>query len=95
MTREEAYAHAVEVAAYLKSKHGVIKVVLFGSTVTGNFLPHHSDIDIYFEGIPREMENGIVFQTWLAFPKLDLDLIPPWVVSDDLLEEIEKTGVVL
>lgn len=97
MTQEEAFTAAAEVAAYLKTKQGVKKVVLFGSTAKGYFQAPNSDIDIYihFEGISREQESTILFHTWIAFPQLKLDLFPPWAVPEYLLEEIKATGVIL
>jgi predicted nucleotidyltransferase len=95
MTREIAMASAREVASYLKRVHGATKVLLFGSVVEGKFLPEHSDIDIYFEGIAPKDECFVAGKTFLDFVDLDLDLIPAGIAPAYLKEEILKAGVAL
>ena len=76
MSKEKATALATEVAAYLKSRHGATRGLLFGSTADGTFLPEHSDIDLYFEGVAYEREFEVSGETACAFPSLELDLVP-------------------
>jgi predicted nucleotidyltransferase len=93
MTRDVALTSAREVAAYLKKVHGATKVLLFGSSVRGRFLPNHSDIDLYFEGVPYEREGVITGRTFRQFSNLDLDLIPAGHATEELKREILQTGV--
>ena len=88
-------ASAREVASYLKKVHGATRVLLFGSSVVGEFLPHHSDIDLYFEGVPYEREFTITGRTFRQFSHLDLDLIPAGHAPEGLKKEILQTGIAL
>ncbi len=94
MTQAEARLAAARVAAFLK-EHGASKVILFGSTVQGEFYPHHSDIDLYFEGIPVDRESQVLCDTFIAFPDLPLDLLPSARVAGHVREEALSTGVIL
>jgi hypothetical protein len=69
-------ASAHRVASYLKTSHGATRVLLFGSALAGKFSPGHSDIDLYFEGVPYECELAVTGMTFCAFPDLELDLFP-------------------
>ena len=65
ITEATALDLAKEIAAFLKEKHGATMVLLFGSRAKGTSTPD-SDIDIYFEGVPRERYCGsksLVVQT--------------------------------
>jgi len=95
MTRESAVAAAHEVAEYLKKVHGATRVLLFGSCAQGKFLEEHSDIDLYFEGVPYEREGIIAGKTFLQFSNLDLDLIPAGHATEKLKTEVLQTGVPL
>jgi predicted nucleotidyltransferase len=95
MTREFALASAKEVAAYLKREHGATRVLLFGSSVHGRFLEHHSDIDLYFEGIPYEKECLITGKTFCRFASFDLDLLAEGHATEALKKEVLATGVEL
>ncbi len=95
MTHETALASAREVASYLKKVHGATKVVLFGSAAGRTFLPRHSDIDLYVEGLPYEKECLVTGETFLRFVELDLDLVPSGHAPEHLKEEILKTGIAL
>lgn len=95
MTQEIALASARDVAAYLKKAHGATRVLLFGSATVASFLPQHSDIDIYFEGLPYEKECLVAGETFLQFVDLDLDLMPDGHAPPYLKNEILKTGVAL
>lgn len=95
MSKDKAISLASEVAAYLKDQHGATRVLLFGSTISGTFLPQHSDIDLYVEGLPYDREFEITGETLCKFPAMHLDLMPAGHAPDYLRKEIEATGVVL
>jgi len=95
MTHEKALASAREVAAYLKKVHGATKVMLFGSAADARFLPSHSDIDLYVEGLPYEKECLVTGETFLRFVELDLDLVTSGHASKHLRDEILKSGIAL
>ncbi len=95
MTREFATATVREVASYLKKEQGATRVLLFGSVVGGSFFPEHSDIDLYFEGVPYDREFTIVGRTFRRFADLELDLIPAGHAPEALKEEILATGIEL
>ena len=94
-SREIASASAHRVASYLKTSHGATRVLLFGSALAGKFSPGHSDIDLYFEGVPYEREMAVAGMTFCAFPDLELDLIPAGHATRDLTHEVELAGVSL
>ena len=95
MTRERVLTSAREVASYLKKEHGATRVLLFGSATGTAFLPEHSDIDLYVEGLPYEKECLITGTTFLRFVDLDLDLVPSGHAPEYLKVEILKTGIAL
>jgi len=95
MTKELASESARKVASYLKTSHGATRVVLFGSALKGDFRPGHSDIDLYFEGVPYDREMAVAGMTFCAFPDLELDLIPAGHATRDLTHEVELAGVSL
>jgi tRNA nucleotidyltransferase (CCA-adding enzyme) len=95
MTKELASESARKVASYLKTSHGATRVVLFGSALKGDFRPGHSDIDLYFEGIPYDREMAVAGMTFCAFPELELDLIPAGHATRDMTHEVELAGVSL
>ncbi len=95
MTKEAASASARRVASYLKTSHGATRVVLFGSAVAGKFTSAHSDIDLYFEGIPYERELAVSGMTFCAFPDLELDLFPAGHATRELIEGVRAVGVEL
>ena len=95
MTRELASESARKVASYLKCSHGATRVLLFGSTLKGDFKPGHSDIDLYFEGIPYDREMAVAGMTFCAFPNLELDLIPAGHATRDLTHGVEVAAISL
>jgi len=95
MTRELASESARRVASYLKTSHGATRVVLFGSALKGKFRVGHSDIDLYFEGVPYEREMAVTGMTFCAFPDLELDLFPAGHATCDLTYEVQVAGVAL
>lgn len=92
MTLEVSTAWAHKVASYLKTRHGATKVLLFGSAVSGSYVPGHSDIDLYFEGVPVDKESYVVGDTFCRFPDLPLDLIPAGHAPFTLTREALATG---
>jgi hypothetical protein len=95
MTRELASSSAREVASYLKTTHGATRVLIFGSTVNGEFRIGHSDIDLYFEGIPHEREMVVTGMTFCDFPTLRLDLFPAGHATHALEMEAKSSGIAL
>jgi predicted nucleotidyltransferase len=95
VTQDLASDAARKVALYLKASHGATRVVLFGSALKGVFRPGHSDIDLYFEGVPYDRELAVTGMTFCAFPDLELDLIPAGHATRELTHEIELAGVSL
>ncbi len=73
MTRELASESARRVASYLKTSHGATRVLLFGSALTSDFRPGHSDIDLYFEGVSYDREMAVAGMTFCAFPDRNLE----------------------
>ena len=71
------------------------RVLLFGSAVAGKFSPGHSDIDLYFEGVPYERELAVTGMTFCAFPDLELDLFPAGHATRELSCEVQLAGVAL
>jgi predicted nucleotidyltransferase len=66
---------AKEIAAFLKEKHGATMVLLFGSRAKGTSTSE-SDIDIYFEGVPRERALKAVGQCIYTFGEDGIDYRP-------------------
>jgi hypothetical protein len=95
MTSELASASARRVASYLKTSHGATRVLLFGSALASKFSPGHSDIDLYFEGVPYEREMAVTGMTFCAFPDLELDLFPAGHATRELSREVQLAGVAL
>jgi hypothetical protein len=55
----------------------------------------HSDIDLFFEGVPRSKESLVTGKTLLAFPELPLDLRPSGFCEDQFRKEIEESGALI
>ncbi|MDR1304746.1 MAG: nucleotidyltransferase domain-containing protein [Verrucomicrobiales bacterium] len=72
----EAKRVARRVADCLRRRYGATKVLVFGSVVDGFYVPGHSDIDIYFEGVPREDEMSVTGRLMLDFADYDIDFRP-------------------
>jgi predicted nucleotidyltransferase len=92
LEKTAAIRAAKRVAKFLR-RFGARRVILYGSVVTDRYLPGHSDIDIFFEGIPRNKETLVTGKTLLAFPELPLDLRPSGYCEDQFRKEIERSGV--
>ena len=75
ITEATALDLAKEIAAFLKEKHGATMVLLFGSRAKGTSTPE-SDIDIYFEGVPRERALKAVGQCIYIFGEDGIDYRP-------------------
>jgi predicted nucleotidyltransferase len=94
MSKSAAMGAAKNVAAFLRSL-GARRVVLFGSLVTGSYQPGSSDIDLFFEGVPREKESLVAGKALLEFPELPLELRSPGFCEQGFLRHIIKYGSVI
>jgi predicted nucleotidyltransferase len=65
---------AKSVAAFLRDRFGASRVLLFGSLAAGRYIPGVSDIDIYFEGVPRPKVDEVTGWVMCEFPSHELDL---------------------
>lgn len=77
----------------LAQRHGIKKIILFGSRARGDFY-ERSDIDIAVSGgntaaFSLDVDESI--HTLLMFDVIDLDRH----ISEELKKEIEKDGVVI
>ena len=77
----------------LAQRHGIKKIILFGSRARGDFY-ERSDIDIAVSGgntaaFSLDVDENI--HTLLMFDVIDLDRH----ISEELKKEIEKDGVVI
>lgn len=94
--RRQAWICAERAAALLKEKHGLKKVWLFGSLVTGKHFTVHSDIDLYAEGFPAEADFWEVFsQAEYAAAPFPLNLILEENALPGLKEKVCRDGVLL
>ncbi len=90
--QKDALEKASRVADMLKNKYGVEKVILFGSTATGNFWDH-SDIDIAVLGLDESKYLDIIWEaSSLAFP-FSIDIVPIEKVSELLHQKIQREGM--
>ena len=82
-------------AKYLKDEYGATRVLLFGSLARGDYDPRYSDIDIYFEGVPRAKVDEAAGMAMWHFPKHDIEFCADARCSEDLLKTIHETGIPL
>jgi predicted nucleotidyltransferase len=94
ISKPAAIRAAKSVANFLR-RSGARRVVLFGSLLSDSYLPGHSDIDLFFEGVPRSKESLVTGKTLLAFPELPLDLRPSGFCEDQFRKEIEESGALI
>ncbi|MDR1145082.1 MAG: nucleotidyltransferase domain-containing protein [Verrucomicrobiales bacterium] len=90
----EAKKIAREVADYLRREYGATKVLLFGSAVEGNYVTGHSDIDIYFEGVPKECELWVLGDVLDKFPYA-IDYRPAGLCHKEFRDAVLRMGVVI
>ncbi|GAB6273566.1 MAG: nucleotidyltransferase domain-containing protein [Peptococcaceae bacterium] len=93
--RQKAYAKAKKAAAVMKRKYVLDKIILFGSTVQGNFW-EQSDIDLAIQGFADERRYLKLYgDLWdLVFPfKVDVILLEK--VSPKVRERILREGIEL
>jgi len=83
---------AREAAEFLRG-HGATRVLLFGSLARGNYDPKSSDIDIYFEGIPRPDVDSVAGRGMCHFPKHDIDFWAEVRCPARFLARILETGI--
>jgi predicted nucleotidyltransferase len=86
---------AKSVAAFLRNRFGASRVLLFGSLATGRYIPGVSDIDIYFEGIPRFKVDEVTGWLMCAFPSNFLDLWPDVRCEPKFRERVLETSLPL
>ena len=67
---------AKTVAQYLRAHFWATRVLLFGSLAAGRFVPGWSDIDIYFEGVPRAKVDEVTGRLMCRFSEYDIDFWP-------------------
>ena len=85
----------------LCNKYEVTRMFLFGSSVTGNFNPDTSDVDIIVEidNMPPERKGELLMQLWGELEKLfarKVDLLTtPNVRNPYLKNEIENTKLLI
>jgi hypothetical protein len=63
--------------------------------VSDSYLPGHSDIDLFFEGVPRSKETLVTGEALLAFPELPLDIRPSSFCEEQFRKEIEESGAAI
>ena len=91
MKIEQVYSQIREIA----KQHQVQKVVLFGSRARGDYL-EKSDIDLAIYGCQDflELSDQLEEELW-SLLQLDLIDMNGMSVSKELIDEIEKDGVIL
>lgn len=91
MKIEQVYSQIREIA----KQHQVQKIVLFGSRARGDHR-EKSDIDLAIYGCPDflELSNQLEEELWslLQLDLIDMNGMP---VSKELIDEIERDGVIL
>lgn len=78
---------------HLAEKHGIEKIILFGSRARGDFY-ERSDIDIAVSGgnaLKFSLDADEEVRTLLMFDVVDLD----GHISEELQKEIERDGIIL
>jgi predicted nucleotidyltransferase len=90
-----ALATAKEIASFLKTKYGATRVVLFGSLAAGFFKADRSDIDIYFEGVPRNRIFAAVGHCMELFRKTKIDLKPAPFCEETFRHRVLEEGIAL
>ena len=91
MKIEQVYSQIREIA----KQHQVQKVVLFGSRARGDYL-EKSDIDLAIYGCQDflELSDQLEEELW-SLLQLDLIDMNGMSVSKELIDEIERDGVIL
>jgi predicted nucleotidyltransferase len=80
------------VADYLCREYGAIKVLLFGSAVADNYVTGHSDIDIYFEGVPKDCELWVLGDVLGKVPYA-IDYRPAGLCRKEFRDEVLRDGM--
>lgn len=103
MPKSEAREIAKAVAERLRAVHRATRVVLFGSSADedGVYDPKASDIDIYFEGVPRESCLRAAADCLFEFGEFDrngrkrMDILAEPFCTDEMRHHIFSTGTPL
>ena len=90
---DEARQVARHVADRLRRDFGATKVLLYGSVVDGFYVPGHSDIDIYFEGVEKEREGIAAGRLSRDFPEYEIDFRPSSFCYDSFRRRVYELGV--
>lgn len=86
---------AKTVADYLRDRFGATRVLLFGSLARGYSSPGFSDIDIYFEGVPRAKVDEVTGRLMCHFSAYDIDFWPDARCEPAFRDEVLRTAIVL
>ncbi len=93
--REQAWAVARRIAAFLREQYQPARIVVFGSLVHPEMFHAQSDIDIAVEGIPWPAYLRAWNDVERQFPEFKVDLIDVGVVSERMRQRIDEQGVPL
>jgi len=93
--RQKAYASVQEAAAVIKRKYALDKIVLFGSTVCGNFW-EQSDIDLAIQGLTDEQCYLELYgDVWDIVSPFEVDVVLLEKASPKIRERILREGIEL
>ncbi|MEW6276863.1 MAG: nucleotidyltransferase domain-containing protein [Bacillota bacterium] len=93
--RQKAYAKAKKAAAVVKRKYVLDKIILFGSTVCGNFW-EQSDIDLAIQGLADERRYLELYgDIWEIVSPFEVDVVLLEKASPKVRERILWEGVEL
>jgi predicted nucleotidyltransferase len=67
----------------------------FGSLARGISAPGYSDIDIYFEGIPRARVDEVTGRLMCRFAKYEIDFWPEARCNPEFRERVLQTAIPL
>jgi predicted nucleotidyltransferase len=90
---ERAWELAREVAAALRERFGVTRVVVFGSLVHPGYFTPWSDVDIAVWGLRPEDTFRAIGVAMDADTDIPVNLVDAGACSASLLETIERDGV--
>ncbi|MDR1190996.1 MAG: hypothetical protein LBK60_04930 [Verrucomicrobiales bacterium] len=91
--QEEARQVARQVADRLRHDFGATKVLLYGSVIDGFYVPGHSDIDIYFEGVSKDREGVVMGRMMTAFADYEIDFRPAGFCRDSFRQRVLERGM--
>jgi predicted nucleotidyltransferase len=86
---------AKTVAQHLRERFGATRVLLFGSLASGHSAPGFSDIDIYFEGVPRAKVDEVTGRLMCHFSEYDIDFWPDARCEPEFRDQVLRTAISL